>query len=53
VSAPDSRFGRPLADPPLDPNEKLDIGSLLDGLDHYRSERRGWTWRQPVPDQRM
>jgi D-ornithine 4,5-aminomutase subunit beta len=53
VSAPDSRFGRPLADPPLDPNEKLDIGSLLDGLEHYRPRRRGWTWRRPVPDQRM
>ncbi len=39
--------------PPLDPNEKLDIGALLDGLEHYRPRRRGWTWRTPVPEQRI
>ncbi|MBE0416212.1 MAG: cobalamin B12-binding domain-containing protein [Coriobacteriia bacterium] len=40
-------------DPPLDPNEKLDIEALLDGLDRYRPRRRGWTWRERVPDQRI
>jgi len=40
-------------DPPLDPNEKLDIEALLEGLDRYRPRRRGWTWRTHVPDQRM
>lgn len=39
--------------PPLDPNEKLDVEALLDGLEHYRPRRHGWTWRTPVPDQRM
>ena len=28
----DPRFGRPLADTPLQPNVKLDIQALLDGL---------------------
>jgi len=49
----DPRFGRPLADPPLDPNEKLDIAALLDGLEYYRPRRRGWTWRTPVPNQHL
>jgi D-ornithine 4,5-aminomutase subunit beta len=49
---PDPRFGRPLADPPLDPETKLDIETLLDGLEHYRPRRRGWTWRTRVPEQR-
>jgi len=49
----EERFGKPLADPPLDPNEKLDVEALLDGLEHYRPRRRGWTWRTPVPNQRM
>ena len=40
-------------DPPLDPNEKLDIEALLDGLEHYRPRRHGWTWRERVPDQRI
>ncbi|HZL04473.1 MAG TPA: hypothetical protein VFE45_03475, partial [Coriobacteriia bacterium] len=38
-------------DPPLDPNEKLDIEALLVGLEHYRPRRRGWTWRTPAPRQ--
>jgi D-ornithine 4,5-aminomutase subunit beta len=50
--APDARFGRPLADPPLDPNVKLDVEALLEGLEDYRPRRRGWTWRRQVPDQR-
>ncbi|HEX9094131.1 MAG TPA: lysine 5,6-aminomutase subunit alpha, partial [Coriobacteriia bacterium] len=40
-------------DPPLDPNVKLDIASLLEGLEDYRPRRRGWTWRRQVPDQRL
>ncbi len=37
-------------DPPLDPNTKLDVEALLDGLECYRPRRRGWTWRTLVPD---
>ncbi|MBN2821614.1 MAG: cobalamin-dependent protein [Coriobacteriia bacterium] len=39
--------------PPLDPNVKLDIEALLDGLSEYRPRRHGWTWRKQVPDQQM
>ena len=39
-------------DPPLDPHEKLDVVALLEGLERYRPRRRGWTWREQVPDQR-
>ena len=39
-------------DPPLDPCKKLDVTAILDGIEHYRPRRRGWTWRTPVPDQR-
>jgi D-ornithine 4,5-aminomutase subunit beta len=40
-------------DPPLAPNEKLDVAALLRGIEHYRPRRRGWTWREQVPDQRL
>ncbi|MCE5202620.1 MAG: cobalamin-dependent protein [Actinomycetia bacterium] len=49
----DVRFGRPLSDPPLRPDEKLDVEALLKDLEHYRPRRKGWTWRTPVPGQRM
>jgi D-ornithine 4,5-aminomutase subunit beta len=49
----DVRFGRPLADPPLDVDAKLDVQALLDGLEHYRPRRRGWTWREQVHDQHL
>jgi len=39
--------------PPLEPHAKLDVEALLEGLEHYRPRRRGWTWRTPVPDQRI
>ena len=39
--------------PPLDPDVKLDIEALLDGLEEYRPRRHGWTWRTQVPGQRM
>ena len=31
---------------PLQPNEKLNIFAILDGLESYRSPRRPWTWRK-------
>ncbi|MBN2840685.1 MAG: hypothetical protein JXP37_07010, partial [Coriobacteriia bacterium] len=46
----DPCFGRPLAGPPLDPCQKLDVEALLDGLADYRPRRSGWTWRRRVPD---
>jgi D-ornithine 4,5-aminomutase subunit beta len=52
MSDRDPAFGRPLADSPLDPCEKLDVEALLDGLASYRPRRRGWTWRRLVRDQR-
>jgi len=39
--------------PPLDPNKKLDLEALLDGLDTYRPRRGAWHWREPVPRQRL
>ena len=41
------------ATPPLDPNEKLDVRALLEGLADYRPRRRGWHWREQVSDQRL
>jgi D-ornithine 4,5-aminomutase subunit beta len=38
-------------DSPLDPDEKLDVQALLDGLADYRPRRKGWHWREQVPDQ--
>ncbi len=38
---------------PLDPNEKLDVAALLDGLDTYRPRRSAWHWREQVPGQRL
>lgn len=35
----------------LNPDEKLDIREVLKDLDKYRPRRKGWTWREPVPDQ--
>ncbi|HWR42734.1 D-ornithine 4,5-aminomutase subunit OraE [Sporomusa sp.] len=29
-------------------DEKLDVGNILADLQHYRSRRRGWTWRTPA-----
>ena len=41
----------PAAQPPLDPERKLDIVELLRDLDHYRPRRRGWTWRKKIAHQ--
>ena len=30
---------------PLDPNKKLDIEYILEGLENYHPPRKGWTWR--------
>ncbi|MBC7265400.1 MAG: cobalamin B12-binding domain-containing protein [Coriobacteriia bacterium] len=49
----DERFGAPLRDPSLSPDEKLDVEALLAGLDRYRPRRRGWTWRRRLPAQRL
>lgn len=35
------------------PNEKLDIRDILDNLENYRPRRRGWTWRESVPNIKM
>jgi D-ornithine 4,5-aminomutase subunit beta len=38
---------------PLEPNEKLDVARLLEGIESYRPRRRGWHWREPVPEQKL
>jgi len=35
---------------PLDPNQKLDIEAILEGLEHYHPQRKGWTWREVPPE---
>lgn len=30
----------------LDPNQKLDIEGILEGLESYHPRRKGWTWRE-------
>ncbi|MDX1779745.1 MAG: D-ornithine 4,5-aminomutase subunit OraE [Thalassovita sp.] len=37
----------------LDPNEKLDIEAVLDGLEAYRPRRKGWTWRRKIADHKV
>ncbi len=34
----------------LDPNKKIDIEELLEGLENYHPPRKGWTWRN-VPEE--
>jgi D-ornithine 4,5-aminomutase subunit beta len=31
---------------PLEPNKKLDIEFILEGLENYHPTRKGWTWRE-------
>jgi len=38
---------------PLEPNAKLDLDQVLKDIQSYRPRRRGWTWRAPVPDQKI
>ncbi|MEN8180577.1 MAG: D-ornithine 4,5-aminomutase subunit OraE [Pseudomonadota bacterium] len=37
----------------LTPDKKLDIREVLKDLESYRPKRKGWTWRQPIADQRI
>jgi D-ornithine 4,5-aminomutase subunit beta len=53
VGAEDLPPRRPGDLPPLEPDEKLDVAAILDGLERYRPRRRGWHWREPVPDQKL
>ena len=39
--------------PPLDPHEKLDLAALLEDIADYRPRRKGWRWREQVPDQQL
>ncbi|MBT9156106.1 MAG: D-ornithine 4,5-aminomutase subunit beta [Firmicutes bacterium] len=32
-------------------HEKLNVEEILQGLEHYRPRRKGWTWRKPVTPQ--
>jgi len=34
----------------LDPNKKLDIEHILEGLENYHPRRKGWTWREVPPE---
>lgn len=34
----------------LTPNDKLDIREILQDLESYRPRRRGWHWREPLPE---
>jgi D-ornithine 4,5-aminomutase subunit beta len=36
----------------LEPNEKIDVSEVLKDLDQYRPNRKGWTWRKPVKNQK-
>jgi D-ornithine 4,5-aminomutase subunit beta len=38
---------------PLDPNGKMDLEEVLENLDSYRPRRKGWTWRKPIPEQKI
>jgi D-ornithine 4,5-aminomutase subunit beta len=37
----------------LEPDEKLDVAALLEGIAEYRPRRKGWHWREQVPDQKL
>ena len=37
----------------LDPDHPLDMREVLADLEHYRPRRRGWTWRESLPGQRI
>ena len=37
----------------LTPDKKLDIREVLNDLESYRPKRKGWTWRQPIANQRI
>ena len=37
----------------LDPDQKLDVVAVLEGLADYRPKRKGWTWRHKLEEQRI
>ncbi len=37
----------------LNPNEKLDIREIMKDIEHYEPKRRGWTWRNHLPNLKM
>ncbi len=37
----------------LSPDVRLDVREVLNDLAGYRPRRRGWRWREPVPDQQI
>ena len=37
----------------LPPDARIDVAAILEDLASYRPRRRGWTWREPVPDLKM
>lgn len=37
----------------LDPDKKLDIQEVLKDLDKYRPRRKGWCWRNKIPEQQI
>ncbi len=48
-TAPQTRAGQL----PLQPDQKLDVERLLEGIEHYRPRRKGWHWREPAPGQHL
>ena len=38
---------------PLDPQQPMDVEAILDDLERYRPRRRGWHWRERIPDHRV
>lgn len=37
----------------LELDKKIDVEEVLQGLESYRPKRRGWTWRQVIPNQQV
>jgi len=37
----------------LDPNEKINIHEILSDLKNYRPRRKGWVWREAIPNQKI
>jgi D-ornithine 4,5-aminomutase subunit beta len=37
----------------LDPNKKINVEEILKDLAHYRPKRKGWTWRETTPNQKL
>lgn len=37
----------------LNPDEKINIREILSNLENYRPRRKGWVWRDPIPNQRI